>query len=46
MFAGQSIAAVEIVFAKLRLNSFEDFLIDDRLVLALVKVRLVLDLSQ
>lgn len=45
MFAGQSIAAVEVVLAKLCLDSFENFLIYNRLVLALVKVRLVLDLS-
>ena len=45
MLAGQSIAAIEIVLAKLCLDFFKDLVIDDCLVLALVKIRLVLDLA-
>ena len=45
MFTRQTIAAVEIVLTKLRLDSFEDFFIDDRLVLTLIEVRLVLDFA-
>ncbi len=45
MFAWQSIATVEAVLTQLCLNAIEDFLIDDCLVLSLVKIGLVLDLS-
>ena len=45
MFAWQSIATVEAILTQLCLNAIEDFLIDDCLVLSLVKIGLVLDLS-
>jgi len=44
-FAWQSIATVETILTQLCLNAIEDFLIDDCLVLSLVKIGLVLDLS-